>query len=71
VRWLRQRGKVAPGWYADLCLFDLGRVADTATYEKPISYPAGIELVVVNGRVAAERGRLMDARAGRVLRRGA
>jgi len=68
---LKQRGKIEAGWYADLCLFDPGRVSDTATYEKPISYPVGIELVMVNGVVAAERGRLMDSRSGRVLRRGA
>lgn len=67
---LKQRGKIEQGWFADLCLFDPGRVSDTATFERPISYPVGIELVVVNGKVAAERGRLAETRAGRVLRRG-
>jgi N-acyl-D-amino-acid deacylase len=67
---LKQRGKIEPGWYADLCLFDPERVSDTATYERPMSDPVGIELVVVNGKVAVDRGELTGERAGRVLRRG-
>jgi N-acyl-D-aspartate/D-glutamate deacylase len=51
-------------------VFDPATIADVATYAEPRQYPAGIEYVVVNGQVAAERGRQTDARAGRMLRRG-
>ncbi len=53
---LPRRGRVALGWYADLVLFDPAQVADRATFEQPFAYPAGIEAVVVNGRLALHRG---------------
>jgi N-acyl-D-aspartate/D-glutamate deacylase len=45
-------------------------VADRATFDEPHQYATGFDLVVVNGRIALEDGRLADERAGRVLRRG-
>ena len=67
---LRDRGRIAEGALADLVLFDPHTVADTATFERPHAYPAGIDAVVVNGRVAwdGERGERGE-RAGRVVRR--
>ncbi len=67
---LAKRGGLREGWFADIVVFDPERVADRATYEAPRQYPAGIEYVIVNGQVAAERGRQAPARAGRLLRRG-
>lgn len=66
---LPDRGRLKPGFYADLVLFDDTKVRDGATYADPHRFPEGIELVVVNGRVAAEKGQLTGVRAGRVLRR--
>lgn len=65
---LQGRGTIAEGAYADLVVFDPTRVADTATFAAPHSYPTGIDLVVVNGCVARGDGR--GKRAGRALRRG-
>jgi N-acyl-D-aspartate/D-glutamate deacylase len=65
---LRGRGRIEEGAFADLVLFDPDRIADLATFERPHAFPAGIELVVVNGRVAWDGAH--GARAGRVLRRG-
>ena len=67
---IANRGVLREGWYADVVVFDPATVADVATYAEPRQYPAGIEYVVVNGQVAAERGRQTEARAGRMLRRG-
>ena len=58
---------IAQGAFADLVLLDPARVADTATFAAPHSYPAGIDLVVVNGSVAWDGAR--GERAGRALRR--
>jgi N-acyl-D-amino-acid deacylase len=63
---LRGRGRIEPGAFADLVLFDPERVADEATFERPHAFATGIELVVVNGRVAWNGVR--GERAGRALR---
>jgi N-acyl-D-amino-acid deacylase len=68
---LRGRGLVAPGAFADLTLFDAGRIRDAASFEQPTAPAEGIELVMVNGQVAWRDGRPTGARAGRVLRRQA
>lgn len=66
---LKDRGRIAEGAFADLVLFDPAEVIDTATYEDPEQPAAGIALVVVNGAVMLEDGRIARARPGRVLRR--
>jgi N-acyl-D-aspartate/D-glutamate deacylase len=68
---LSDRGRVAPGLLANLVVFDPDRVIDTATYDAPTSLATGIEAVILRGRVAVEHGEVVDARLGRVLRRGA
>ena len=65
---LRDRGRIEVGQFADLLLFDTETVADRATYADPKQYPIGIDVVLVNGVVAAEGGRSTDVRAGRLLR---
>ena len=65
---LRDRGRIEEGAFADLVLFDPVRVNDTATFETPHRFPDGIDIVVVNGRVAWDGTRV--ERAGRAVRRG-
>lgn len=65
---LQDRGIVREGNAADLVLFDPGRVIDRGTFAKPDIYPVGIDLVVVNGNIAMEDGKLAAARSGRVIR---
>lgn len=67
---LAGRGRIAAGCAADLVVFDAARIADRASYDDPLAAPAGIDAVLVNGRVAVAHGVLMDAHAGMVLRRG-
>jgi N-acyl-D-amino-acid deacylase len=66
---LRDRGVLRAGAYADVVVFDPARVADRSTFDAPHQYPAGIEFVLVNGALAVDGERFVDARAGRVLRR--
>ena len=47
---LSDRGRVAPGYIADLTLFDADSVSDRATFELPHQYAAGIPHVMVNGQ---------------------
>lgn len=66
---LRDRGLIAPGFRADIVIFDYEKLEDKATFEKPTEYPAGIEYVIVNGVVAVENGAYTGARSGTVIRR--
>ena len=65
---LAGRGRIAPGAFADLVVFDPSSVIDTATFERPHAFAQGVELVVVNGRVAWDGAQ--GERVGRALRRG-
>jgi N-acyl-D-aspartate/D-glutamate deacylase len=64
---LRDRGVLAVGARADVVAFDAGAVADTATFEEPHRYAAGIPYVLVNGRVVIEGGTHTGALPGEVL----
>jgi N-acyl-D-amino-acid deacylase len=66
---LRNRGRIEPGAFADLVLFDPETIRDTATYEQPLAYPSGIAGVWVNGACVARNGEHTGARPGKVLRR--
>ncbi len=65
------RGELRPGTHADVIVFDLGRVRDTATYTDPHRLAEGMVHVFVNGRPAVSDGKQTEERAGRVLRRDA
>lgn len=66
---LTDRGVIRVGAYADLTLFDLDVLEDTANYETPIAAAKGIDMVVVNGKLAYYQGVITDQRSGRMLRR--
>ena len=65
----QNRGQINVGHYADLCVFDPHVVADTATFEEPTLWAAGIHHVFVNGVLAWQDGAPTTRRAGKVLRR--
>lgn len=64
---LTERGLIKKNLFADLVIFDLDKIKDTATYQKPHQYPEGIKYVIVNGAVAAKDGRPTGDLPGRVL----
>jgi len=66
---LKDRGVIREGAFADVLVFDLDKVKDTATYEKPHSYAEGMNYVFVNGVAAIDAGKFLDARAGQILLR--
>jgi len=65
---LKNRGRLEPGYYADLVLFDPKTVNDLANFEQPKTASAGIGLVIVNGRIVWEDGKPTGARPGKALR---
>jgi N-acyl-D-aspartate/D-glutamate deacylase len=65
---LWNRGRVAPGMAADLVLFDPTHIADTATFEKPLSYAVEMDFVLVNGQIVFDMGKSTGALAGALAR---
>ena len=63
------RGSIRPGAFADLVVFDLNRLRDTAIYSAPHQLAEGMVHVLVNGRFAIRDGAFTGDLAGRVLSR--
>ncbi|PTM57884.1 N-acyl-D-amino-acid deacylase family protein [Desmospora activa] len=53
---LGKRGLLAPGYIADIVVFDPQKINDCATYRHPKQYPEGISHVIVNGKTTMEFG---------------
>ena len=66
---IADRGRLSVGMKADLVLFDPDEIRDECTYERPIAYPSGIEMVLVNGEIVVESGSHTGMRPGRALRK--
>lgn len=64
------RGVLRAGAAADVVVFDLARVKDTAEYTAPHQLAEGMVWVFVNGQAAVRDGEFTDVRAGRVLQKG-
>jgi N-acyl-D-amino-acid deacylase len=67
---LADRGLLRKGYFADLVLFDPGKVIDTATYSDPVSPAAGIAGVWVNGVLSHTSQGATGNHSGRFLPRG-
>jgi len=64
---LAGRGAVRAGAHADLVVFDPATVIDRASYENPTAAAAGIEAVMVNGRMVWVDAAVTGERPGRLL----
>jgi N-acyl-D-aspartate/D-glutamate deacylase len=71
---LTDRGLIREQFAADLVVFDPVTVTDRATYERPHQLSAGIDFVLVGGRVVLAHGKPVamgdQELPGRALRRG-
>ena len=64
---LTQRGRIAPGMWADLVVFNPDTVADIATFQDPHRYSVGISHVAVNGVVVIKDSHYTGATPGKLL----
>jgi len=64
---LAGRGRLEPGYFADIVVFDPATVADCATYEHPHQYAVGVRDVIVNGRPALRDGQHTGEFPGRAV----
>ena len=65
---IQHRGRIAPGFFADLVLLDTAALADRATPKEPHLTATGVRVVWVNG-VMVYNGAVTGAFPGRVIRK--
>jgi N-acyl-D-amino-acid deacylase len=64
---IQKRGRLTPGHFADIAVFDPARVEDHATFEAPHQYSTGMVHVLVNGVQVLKNGEHTGATPGRVV----
>ncbi len=67
---LKHRGNLKAGYFADIAVFDPGKIQDHATFDKPHQYATGMVHVFVNGTQVLKDGEHTGALPGRVVVRG-
>ncbi|MBD3870311.1 MAG: D-aminoacylase [Acidobacteria bacterium] len=65
---IRDRGRLAKGFFADVVVFDPATVQDHATFEDPHHYSTGVHHVFVNGEQVVADSEHTGATPGRVVR---
>jgi dihydroorotase/N-acyl-D-amino-acid deacylase len=65
---IKDRGLLCEGFYADIAIFDLNTVGDRATFENPHQLSVGMHYVFVNGIAVVKEGKHMGAKPGRIVR---
>ncbi|MBI2955824.1 MAG: cyclase family protein [Acidobacteria bacterium] len=65
---IAERGRLAPGYFADIVVFDAPRIQDHATYKQPHQLATGVVHVLVNGTQALKDGEPTGATPGQVVR---
>jgi N-acyl-D-amino-acid deacylase len=65
---LADRGSVAPGFIADLVIFDPATVIERSTVENPETPPVGIPAVLVSGKFVIDEGKPTGQHPGKTLK---
>ena len=66
---LKKRGVIVTGYYADLVMFDPGKINDQATIAEPHKLSEGVDKVLVNGIIVFENKKTTDLYPGKIIRR--
>ncbi|MEO6347138.1 MAG: D-aminoacylase, partial [Aquaticitalea sp.] len=67
---IKNRGLIAPGYYADLVLFDPDTIIDNATIENPTALSTGVNYVWVNGKLVYSNQKTVPNFSGKFVKRG-
>ena len=65
---ITNRGKLEPGYFADVVIFDPAAIQDHATFPEPHQYSTGMQHVFINGVQVLKDGEHTGATPGRVVR---
>ena len=65
---IEKRGMLKNGYFADIVVFDPGKIIDHATYDNPHQYSTGVRDVFVNGKQVLKQGEHTGLTPGRVVR---
>jgi N-acyl-D-amino-acid deacylase len=65
---IRERGRLKPGYFADIVIFDPATIADHASYEEPHQLATGVRDVFVNGVAVLRDETHTGATPGRFVR---
>ncbi|HKR32747.1 MAG TPA: amidohydrolase family protein, partial [Terriglobales bacterium] len=68
---IAQRGFLRVGYFADVAIFDAKTISELSTYEHPEVLARGMRYVIVNGKIAVDRGKYAGILAGRALKQSA
>ena len=63
-----RRGRLLPGYFADVVVFDPRTIRDNATFADPHQYATGMQHVFVNGTAVLRDGEHTGALPGQVVR---
>ena len=64
---IRERGRLAPGYYADVAIFDPKTINDNSQFDDPHHYASGVQYVLVNGVPVVSEGKHTGATPGRAV----
>jgi dihydroorotase/N-acyl-D-amino-acid deacylase len=65
---IKNRGLLQEGFYADIAIFDPNNISDRATFENPHQLSVGMQYVYVNGIAVVKEGIHTGAKPGRIVR---
>ena len=65
---IRDRGRLAPGYFADVAIFDPKTISDHSRFDDPHQYASGMRYVLVNGVPVISEGEHTGAKPGRAVR---
>ncbi|MGH6615429.1 N-acyl-D-amino-acid deacylase family protein [Sphingomonas sp.] len=65
---IRERGRLATGYHADIAVFDPKTFVDRATVQQPQAFATGMQSVYVNGKAVLLNGEPTANRPGQVVR---
>ena len=65
---LKRRGRLAPGFIADVLVFEPSQVKQNNTFADPHRYSTGMDHVLVNGKSSLKDGKPTGETPGRVIR---